>query len=1054
MPRYIDIENKKVVSSVFNFNTSLLKDLSKLFITYDSEFEQKIKMSVEAIGLYLPQINDKYALVYLKEELSEDFNPITYPLRDLGVKADFISEEDLDNLTGTIYEIFEELKEEIPLKQIRKVYKKALSNGLFDEILKEYNLERTNLELKKCGQDYELLINLSGLELNLEAFFADVDLGKLIGKKYQDILLEADLEGRRFITSTSKKIEYNPLWINGNLYELNLVLRDAMNRIPTLKKSLDNQCKIFGVKIGKLDIKTSEVAKTMALTSTEEIMANISLLKKYDPHLFCLYSGIDPVATRKVSEKQIEYINHIRKKFDLDILEDIKDTTGSNVSNFIKDLIYKHFLKDISEKDKNLSKKISLSHINNLQSLEYNNYGVQPLRTVGGLLFSRVQRYPIVKGLMGDLDEKSCYATALCYLNLYLGQPVITTFKNKKYKPTLKESIDFISNNCPRDGWFIRVSGELFEAINTLILSDLDFSPKRLKIKTKWDINPGRKSIGLFNAFKTSNPLAASTLLTKEIKFGLINAALWDCIQLLPDEWIKEYESLLVDCLVFIPNELICHSLEELEEKAINYPDEEEVEKFNFQTGLKEISLQYCKKNLCLSFPIGDNYKKLRAIRNKLKKEDNPIQEVYKLFLNSGYGALACIYLNVNNLLAANQITACARATSWLMINFLNGCQVITDGATFSWNHIALGQNFKEILKNNPNYLIDFDPKLKNHAFNYENANQEWIDKHFKSEMATFYDVPESYTPIAKFDFELKDEEFIDKLGNTVKSVIYTDLYNTGSGNYVKGLNDNHVLIDGNDYDFYDFKKVKARSFKGQNPELLNWYLESLRDGYKRPYIYSESKIIKFGEGNKLAIKYLESDPQIEEICHPMGFTRITYKLMKLITRSQFLFKTHKQLLNFETINYYKKLDCLSKSRFTPKFWKNLKLENVSSFGVKEIKPNIDYCEYAKKHPIGIGFELLALNTINNGSIRNVRNLIADKISENKTNFNAALNLDRNLSLANKFKTQFAAIIILKANAEYDLKQVLINSKDEPTILIVDQDNIRRLEEILSYPED
>ena len=64
------------------------------------------------------------------------------------------------------------------------------------------------------------------------------------------------------------------------------------------------------------------------------------------------------------------------------------------------------------------------------------------------------------------------------------------------------------------------------------------FKPKKLKFKSVFDINPSRKSINLFNAYKVSNKEAESTLLTKEIKFGLINADILDCIKLLPEKWI------------------------------------------------------------------------------------------------------------------------------------------------------------------------------------------------------------------------------------------------------------------------------------------------------------------------------------------------------------------------------------------------------------------------------------------------------------------------------------------------------------------------------------
>ena len=146
MPKFIDIHNEKVLSSLPLYDTKRLDDFNKLFVNYDSEFQDKFqKMVVEAIGLYLPQINSKYALVYLKDELTPDFNPITNPLNDLGIDAKFITEEELESLTGTVFDIFEEIKENKLVKQIKKAYKLALYNGSFDDIFSKFNLERDNL---------------------------------------------------------------------------------------------------------------------------------------------------------------------------------------------------------------------------------------------------------------------------------------------------------------------------------------------------------------------------------------------------------------------------------------------------------------------------------------------------------------------------------------------------------------------------------------------------------------------------------------------------------------------------------------------------------------------------------------------------------------------------------------------------------------------------------------------------------------------------------------------------------------------------------------------
>lgn len=104
---------------------------------------------------------------------------------------------------------------------------------------------------------------------------------------------------------------------------------------------------------------------------------------------------------------------------------------------------------------------------------------------------------------------------------------------------------------------------------------------------------------------------------------------------------------------------------------------------------------------------------------------------------------------------------------------------------------------------------------------------------------------------------------------------------------------------------------------------------------------------------------------------------------------------------------------------------------------------------------MGVGFELLAINNSNSRnttSIHSVRNLIANSISKGVDNFDPALNLGRHLDSAKDLKYLFAALIVLKANEEYYLKQRLINSVNEPTVLTVTKDNITVFEELFAQP--
>ncbi|MFM6204951.1 hypothetical protein, partial [Planktothrix sp.] len=106
--------------------------------------------------------------------------------------------------------------------------------------------------------------------------------------------------------------------------------------------------------------------------------------------------------------------------------------------------------------------------------------------------------------------------------------------------------------------------------------------------------------------------------------------------------------------------------------------------------------------------------------------------------------------------------------------------------------------------------------------------------------------------------------------------------------------------------------------------------------------------------------------------------------------------------------------------------------------------------EYSKNHPTGLGFEVLALNKKHKGSIQSVRQLIQEKILEGCQNFNAALTLDRGIQglLSDELKDILASVIILKKNEDIKLKDTLLNSLDEPTLLVVSQENVSTLEQI------
>lgn len=1026
------------------------KVLSNSFkVLADTEFTQKTLMLVDCIGLYLPGLINSGLIIYEYEELTVDFHPIITPLRTLGHEIENVDDEWTLALRESVAEIFNNYVDtNQSTKRIKKDYEKVLNEGVFDELLAEYGLERNNLCYYRDSKAKESYALIQPVKINItnESFFAPADLFKTWGQNHQSLILNSDLQQYRSLRVGKPITQY--LLVDGKLHEFDMIIRDSMYRFPPRDKSLAGQSKTFALEKSKIDIKTTDIAHQMGLKNESEIMENMTLFRQHFRNLFLKYNAQDIFTSHELSETQQKFYDIILKSFNIESIP-VADTTGSNVAKFIKAAIFQHFnvSEDDKEKKKTLKNCLSLTRIQNLQETPLNDFGIQPFLTVGGLLFSRMAKLPFIQGWLGDADLQSCYATAMSNMNIYLGQPMVLTFKHKKYKPTLREAIECIRlHKAPNDAWFIRVSGMLKEAINTLIPSDLRFKPQSLKIPTLKDLSNTRQSIEKFNAYKTSKPQTTSTILTKDIKFGLINNDILECLKLLPDSWYEEYENLLCDAIVYIPSDLIADDIEEYQNIVSILPEEENVERFNVKEGTKGADGQRYKNNAVLRFPISEYWKLLKTKRGEFKKEKNPVQEVYKLFQNSGYGVMACLHLATNNLIASNMITAYARANAWLMTNFLNGFAPITDGTSYSWEHIAIGYNFREILASNLDYLTHFDKNIKS-GLSADCFNQKWIDTEFKSEMAKFYGLDSSHYLIERFSYELKTEKFKTTDGKEVETALFTRYHNTNAGNYVKGIEGASILIEDGEYDFERQEEyIKARSFQGDNPELLNWYLNSLNK-YEQPFIYSENKIMKFGDGNALAIKFLKEG--IDKIAHPMGFSTTGYKMMKLISRSQFLFQTEKQLRNFETNEL--KLSELSKEPAlgikSRDFWESLNSKELEPYGVYK-REGVNYYEFAKTHPVGIGFELLALSKKAEGSIQDVREKIDAAIKKGCINFNAALHLNRSFELSESFKYLLAAVIVLKKNAEDDLRDCLINSASEPTILVVRPENIKRLEEL------
>jgi hypothetical protein len=1069
----------------------LLPVFQPSYLVSDSEFTKSVsKLIVNCVGIYLPDLIPDWVVVFTYDELTNDFHPVQSAITAFGYNIESANEDSLVEVISAIQETFEELVDCTQTsRKVKKQFRALVNERYFDHQLAELNVESEclTLEKDKSSEAYTVSVKPPKVEIPFLFFYGFADLFKVWGKNHQHLLLNSNLVQQRSLKLRDSHgretpiIEYNR--IDGVLYEFRYAFREAMYRFPPRSKGLDAQTSIFEVQTKKINVKTWNIAKALGFSNLNEVMENFSHFLETMPYEALKYHATDIFATWDLHLKQQEFYDVILKTFDVSSIE-ISDTTGSNVSKFIIEAIKQEFNATFDkDKEKLIKSIIKLGGLDNLEESPLNDFGCQPFLTVGGLLYSRMAKIKILKGWLSDCDLKSCYASFMSTMNVYLGEPVTLTCKYDKYKITLRDALELIENqNAPHDGWFIRITGKLEKAINTLVMSDLKFKPKNIKQQNLYEVNDNRKSIENFNAYKTTKRQAQSTILTKEIKFGLITKSTIEALKKLPQEWYEEYLNLKCDVVCFFPGDLIANNLDDYYRILESLPEHDRIEKFDIKNGAKSIDTQRYKNNACLAFPISKYWEVLKTKRGEFKKAKNPVQEVFKLFQNSGYGVLACLYLPANNLMASNQITAGARSGAWLMTNALNGMGSITDGTSYSWEHIPLEKTFHEILAKNASYLEHFDESIQSGIkITNDFKFQAWIDQNLKQHLIKFYNVDKSDYNLNQFDYELKTENFLTQKGKSwfesnvkkaeelknelgtswekyllkngymVETPLFTKFYNNNAGNYCKGIDGGEILIEGDEYNIVDNEPfVKARSFQGGDKTLIDWYTKSVGDKYSEPLIYSELKLIKFGDGNKIAISLLESGS--EEIAHPMGFDTVAYKIMKLITRSQFLFQTETQLRNFET-NEVTLAELSKELGLNQKiFWDKLTSNDIAKYGVEK-RNEVDYFSYAKHHPTGIGFELLALAPSVKGDINKIRQKIVELIDKGCTNFSPALNIHRNLKNGIPLKNLFAAIIVAKKNAEDDLRKLLESSAHEPTILSVTRENIKRLRELMNGSE-
>lgn len=1010
---------------------------NELDIAFDTEFHEI--EGLLCISAYVPYFKER---IYIEADgLNEDFNLIDTVLEALGFESSPIAKRKAKEIINNYWKHYFPKKTEKHLDELKTF------GDLPNKIAKQgINLSEVTLSLNKRK---EVQIRFRKFKINLISFYGFADLFKVFGRNVSSYLWSENAKIQQFRTIKIMGSVHTASYIDGVPCDFELSLFDTRYVFPPIPASLDNQLRVYGV---KQKIKMSDLINRIYGIKLEEqwIKENMGIVKRVFFAIFHRYAVNDAVVTYKLYERLHVQFTDVGEILELQDEMKLGETCGGNIQKILLNLIHTHFGTN-EESGKLLDEVISKSTAKNLAKLRGNDYGVMPFLVSGGLLFTRVVRHPLIQGLLFDLDESSAYATILSAMNMYLGQPRVHTFFNNK--PTLRERFEQVkAKKLPHDSYYFVVSGKLKKAINTLIPSDLRFKDGTIASDYKSfsfedALNEEKETINLFDASKITEPCSHSKILPKEIYYGKVTFATLTVLKDLPEEWYEEYLDLKVDCEIYHDPNLLCYSIEEYLTKIATMPDDEylvtDIPEENLGKSAKWIPT---KSNVTLVFPLAEYYQKIKEIRKQYKNAKNPIQEIFKLTLNSTYGIFASLVLKVNNPIAANWITSCCRAAAWRMTNALNGFAPITDGTGFNMLTVPFGRTFKELLAENPNYLVEYDPTITNYF------DKNWIPENEGSFNDIYIEHLQKFLGktdwlIDLFKYDLKDEKGQYKFDQ------YT---NTNAGNYCK-IGDFGI-------------KQKTRSYRSF-PAFTEWYKTSCSEEYTSHIIYVERELLQLSSGSEDALRILKDANDLinldrssvkmtrklaesileNGLVHPMGHSKNTIKLMKLVSPSQFYYQDKEQFGILDRL--YQRLKCISKE-IIPFDWKELDKEYLTQFyGIDnhntiypvEIR-EYNYSRFNMKSPIGLGFELLIFGNRNFKTIGDIRCRIQDLLNEYKLSgekqefrLDGLLNIQRtikNLTNINESKYLIhllAATQIIKLNFEMDYREKLVELTSQPT---------------------
>jgi hypothetical protein len=291
-----------------------------------------------------------------------------------------------------------------------------------------------------------------------------------------------------------------------------------------------------------------------------------------------------------------------------------------------------------------------------------------------------------------------------------------------------------------------------------------------------------------------------------------------------------------------------------------------------------------------LRFPLGDIAARIKRHREEARQQSGKggAEELaWKQHGNTLYGVLACPRLATFNFVAANVITATARAKAWALSQVLNGIQVITDGATYRRDQIPACA-YAECLQSKPAYPVSRAEAGDGISF------EDPATIPIKGEEFTRWFVGK-----AQSFFGVRGPEYEDLFGSHVlehkgtgedKCPTFDGLCCDGASNYLK------ARLRGKRYRVEDFK---ARGYREESKKALaRWMLRTYfgQPGRRKDVLApltSESGPLSLGPAVRHARAALAT--RDGSVYLPLGLWHCKTLAYKIVKLSAFVFRNPEQ---------------------------------------------------------------------------------------------------------------------------------------------------------------